>query len=410
MNEIPKIHTFDDFRFDAQRFALYHKDKLVTDGDKKTMQVLAVLLNNPNNLTAHEEIIEKVWQDNPHGATSARIGQYIKRLRKIFAELAPEKEYIENLKGRGYLFIGDVFSDAPETADVETALPDNMPKGESVSDEKLVSRFSVRRFALVSAIAGLCFLIVLSAWAWSAKNDEEEIKREIKESQLYESLVLYKNPAAFREEMLDKYWLTEADVNINTDRNRIREAVQKLNTEGRRYGEETKCEQFEFQSIEINQNKDFAVVKTLEKWFIAIYFNDGSLQKNKTVGPYFVSYLLRKNGGEWRIEKSTTARVSRPKPRLTDIQPTSEIKSKQQFFVKITGQDFEPETVYLEVVGEGCPEIKPCKVPNSALRENSILTETALENVPLTLATGNFRITVRNGDSTHSNPVQLAVP
>ena len=183
-----------------------------------------------------------------------------------------------------------------------------------------------------------------------------------------------------------------------------------MREDGRRYGDETKCEQFEFQSVEINRDENFAVVKTLEKWFIAVYFNDGTLQKNKYVGPYFVSYVLRKIDGQWLIEKSTTARLSRPTPRLANIETKSDIKSKKQFFVKITGQDFEAETVYIEVTGEGCPEIKPCKVSNSALRENSKLTENELDDVPLTLASGSFKITVHNADSQASNAVYLDVP
>jgi hypothetical protein len=86
------------------------------------------------------------------------------------------------------------------------------------------------------------------------------------------------------------------------------------------------------------------------------------------------------------------------------------MKPGQQFFVRITGQDFEAETVYIEVFGEGCPESKSCKIPNTALRENSKLTETALDNVPLTLASGDFRIVVHNGESQASNPVYIKVP
>ncbi len=134
------------------------------------------------------------------------------------------------------------------------------------------------------------------------------------------------------------------------------------------------------------------------------------MQRNKTVGPYFVSYILRKVDGNWLIEKSTTARVNRPTPRLSEIEAVSEIKPNQQFFVRITGQDFEPETVYIEVIGEGCPEQKPCKVPNTALRENAKLSENALENVPLTLASGDFQIVVRNGDSQALNALQIFVP
>ena len=413
MDNLPsKIYNFDKFRFDANKFALYHNDRLIKNIGEKPLQVLAVLLQNPHKLTAHEEIIEQVWQDNPLGINSVHIAQYISKLRKVFTEFAPEKKYIETVRGRGYLFVGDILSDEILT-NLKYELSENLPAlpiSEDDSSEDIVSPSVFSKSALVFGALVLVSLIGLLAWTWFSESDEDEVRRVVKESQLYESLVLYKNPSLFKEESLDKYWTAELDINANYDRHRIREAVKKLSDEGRRYGDETKCEQFEFQSVEINQSKNFAVVKTLEKWFIATYFNDGTLQKNKYVGPYFVSYIVRKVGGSWLIEKSTTARVSRPTPRLSDIEAVSEMKSGQQFFVRITGQDFEAETVYIEVFGEGCPESKPCKIPNTALRENSKLTETALDNVPFTLASGDFRIVVHNGESQASNPVYIKVP
>jgi DNA-binding winged helix-turn-helix (wHTH) protein len=404
MSDTPKIYTFDDFRFEADTLALYFKDVLVKTGDKKTMQVLAVLLLHPNKITTQEEIIEKVWKDNRHGVTSVHLGQYISRLRKIFAE----KNYIETVKGRGYLFIGEIVS--PQ---IDEAVTQNESQSNHLSrlneDKKTRSLvFSTPVLALLLIIPFI--LLVFLGWTWFFENNEEEIKQVVKDSQLYESLVLYKNPKVFKEEDLNKYWTAELDTKSNYDRQRIRESIGKLVSEGRRYGDETRCELFEFQSVEINQEKNLAVVKTLEKWFISVYFDDGTLQRNRYVGPYFVSYIVRQVNGQWLIEKSTTARVNRPTPRLSEIETISEAKSGKQFFVKIIGQDFEPETVYIEIVGEGCPASKPCKVPNSALREISKLTETVLDNVPLTLASGNFQITVRNGDSQPSDAVQINVP
>lgn len=412
MNDLPKIYTFDNFRFDAGRLGLYRDDVLVKAGDKKTMQVLAVLLLNPNRLTTHEEIIETVWQDNPHGVTPGHIGQYISKLRKVFAEIAPEKNYIETAKGRGYSFVGDV-SDGEASSDSKTdsiVHPSLLSEASQKSPRKNSSFiFTKPSFLFLSLIPIL--LIAFLGWTlFTGKNDEEEIKRVVKESQLYESLVLYKNPSSFDEAIFDKFWTKDLDTNLNYDRQRIRDSIKKLVAEGRRYGDETRCEQFEFQSVEINQNKDFAVVKTLEKWFIAVYFNDGTLQKNRTVGPYFVSYILRKVDGQWLIEKSNTARTNRPTPHVTNLEISSKPTAGKQFFVKISGQDFEPETVQIEVIGEGCPESKPCKVPNSALRENAKLGENVLETVPLTLASGNFKVIIRNGDSNPSDVLELNVP
>lgn len=413
MRNAPQIYAFDDFQFDADRLALYHRNALVRTGDKKTMQVLAVMLLKPNKITTHEEIIEQVWKDNPHGVTSGHIGQYIKKLRKVFAEFAPGKDYIETVKGRGYLFAGDVFP-----SEIENSLPPNHAAPEELRvlpDETGPATASApvslnRKLMIGSLVLLPVLLLVFLSWKGFSEDHDEKIRQVVRDSQLFESLVLYKNPSAFKEEMLDKYWTAELDTVTNFDRRRIRESIEKLKAEKRRYGDETKCEQFEFQSVEINQEENFAVVKTLEKWFIAVYFDDGTLKENKYVGPYFVSYIVRRVDGRWLIEKSTTARINRPKPQLTDIEIVSEPKAKQEFLVKIHGQDFEPETVLVEVSGEGCPESRPCRVPNGALREKSRLDEKSLENVPLTLASGEFRIVVRNGDSPPSNAMQITVP
>ena len=412
MNNLPTVHAFDNFRFDTDRLALYHKDILVKTADKKTMQVLVVLLLRPNRLTTHEEIIEKVWEDNPLGVTSGHIGQYISRLRKVFAEFAPENKYIETVKGRGYSFVGDISTNETEAIksndkqfESHSFFPEAEPK-----DRETSSAFTFSKLLIVFLSLIPVFLLVFLGWAWLSESNEEKIRQVVKESQMFESLVIYKNPASFNESDLDKYWTKELETGTNYDRQRIRESIKKLNAEGRRYGSETKCEQFEFQSVEINQDKNFAVVKTLEKWFIAVYFNDGTLQKNKYVGPYFVSYILRKVDGRWLIEKSNTARINRPTPRLSGVETVSTAKAGQQFFVKITGQDFEAETVCIEISGEGCPASRPCKVPNSALRERSKLSETVLDNVPLTLGSGDFQLVVHNGDSPMSNPIVINVP
>ncbi|MBK6724651.1 MAG: hypothetical protein IPG58_15700 [Acidobacteria bacterium] len=52
---------------------------------------------------------------------------------------------------------------------------------------------------------------------------------------------------------------------------------QKLVTEGRRYGEGTKCELLDFQTVQINTANDVATVRTLEKWLLADYSVDGNL-------------------------------------------------------------------------------------------------------------------------------------
>lgn len=100
----------------------------------------------------------------------------------------------------------------------------------------------------------------------------------------------------------------------------------------------------------------------------------------------------------------------RTTPTLDRLEIVTPPMSGQQFFLRLHGKDFQSETVYVVMVGNGCPEIKPCEVPNSILREYSNISENVLDNIPLTLASGNYFLFVHNGDSAASNSVSLSVP
>ena len=413
--------VFDTFLLDTENLSLYYRNELIRKTERKCLEVLAVLLENANQPASHELIIGRVWKDDPFGKSSLNTAQCVRKLRKLLAEYAPDKNYIETIKGTGYMFGGEVSLEKSEVREpVEEINPLNgldedfdfsivQRDTEPITEKGVPAYFNSKTaFVLLSIIP--VFLIVFIGWMWFSENNEEEVKQVVKESQLYESLVIYKNPSTFDESALDKYWTSELEISANYDRQRIREAVQKLKTEGRRYGNDTKCEMFEFQSVEINKDENFAVVKTLEKWFISVYFDDGTLQKNKTVGPYFVSYILRKIDGRWLIEKSNTARVNRPTPQLSEIILPSELKANEQFLFNLKGRDFEPATIFIEITGENCSENNSCKISNPDLREKAKLSETSIKEIPMTLASGDYKILVRNGDSKPSAQMLLTIP
>ena len=51
-----------------------------------------------------------------------------------------------------------------------------------------------------------------------------------------------------------------------------------------------------------------------------------------------------------------------------------------------------------------------CKIPNSVLREQSKISATSIENVPVTLASGEFSVTIQNGGAKPSDSVPLTAP
>lgn len=247
-----KEFKFNDFRLDGDRSALYHRGELVKEVEKKSLEVLAALLQAPNSLINHDEIIEQVWGDNLHGVTSARVNQYLSKLQKLFEKYEPERKFIENVRGRGYIFTCDVVLENPDATITPVSTELQSTNQNSVSTDKktdLVNPYIYSKFRVVFATAALLLLAFVAAWLWYPKNDQKEVERVVKESQLYESLVLYKNPSSFKETDLDKFWTVELDVNANFDRSKIRQAVAKLASEGKRYGDETKCEQFDFESV-----------------------------------------------------------------------------------------------------------------------------------------------------------------
>jgi DNA-binding winged helix-turn-helix (wHTH) protein len=405
---------FDNFRVDSRSNSLYFDDKLVEGLNKKSIQILAVLLEKPKQVVSHEEIISRVWGENYTGATAQNVAQYIRKLRKALSEIEPDGLFIGTAPNRGYIFERDVSTDNGSAPSEALPLIAHEKEPTSIAIESQpISPLRARSRALllvipVVLVAGVAVYLAAQSY-WSAPV-EDRIRQVVRDSQLYESLVLYRDPKSFKEEDLDKYWTTELDMNSNFDRKRIRTGVRSLLEKGLHYGNETKCEQFEFQSLEIDAKNEMALVKTLEKWFIAEYREDGSLAKNKYVGPYFVSYVVRNVDGRWLIEKSNTARANLPTPRVDTIEPQTEIKPGEQIFVKLTGSEFLPQSVYVRVLGNGCPEQNPCIVPNSALLKHSKLTETTIDQLPLTLASGDFLIFVHNSENHESNPVRLKVP
>ncbi len=410
--QLRNSYQFHRFELDTKNHALYFDGELIDGVGKKSLQVLAVLAENANKLVAHQHLIDDVWGEEAFGVRADHVNHYISKLRTTLSRYAPDRDFIRNEKGRGYVFTEKV--ECVSAGTEEQNLIDSSKVGNaSKQDHTKRERGSSRSFsALYLGLGGLVVLMILVSgyWSWFRQDDQESIRQVVTESQLYESLVIYKDPVSFNEQDLDKYWFKDIETDSNYDRRRIRDAVKKLIMEGRKYGSETKCERFEIQSIELNEKKDFADVRTLEKWFIADYHSEGTLLRNRTIGPYFVSYILRKVDGRWLIEKSNTARSVRPIPYIADIEITTEIKAGRQFLARITGRDFEPESIYIDVVGPGCPDPKPCKIPNSVILEKSTVSSSEMTNIPFTLATGQFKIVARNGESSPSNPTYINVP
>ncbi len=401
LDKAPFRCTFGNFEFDADRLALYYTGEIVKV-ERKALEVLAVLIEKPRKLVATQEIIDRVWTDSPHGVTSVHLAQSISKLRKALAAHEPEAQYIETVKGSGYIFQADV--EAPERT------PGAVPVTAPADDHAVTGGGSSRWPGMMVFGAASITILLLSGWLLFPANDEAEIRRVLEASQKYESLVIYRDPANVDEEKLNEYWLSPDDFGIEVDMRNIRTGIARLLRDSSHYGPETRNEQFDIHEVQIDPRGEFATAKTLEKWFIAEYRNDGTLVKNKTIGPYFVHYILHKHDGRWKIKNSSTARATKPAPVLESVTPLSEPAAGAEFRVRISGQGLEPEGVFIRVTGPGCPDASPCIIPNSALRLSAALSETAIDGAPLTLTSGEYHVAIQNGESVPSNSLTLTVP
>jgi DNA-binding winged helix-turn-helix (wHTH) protein len=318
---------FDGLRFDSENSFLIR----ISDGEKISLRgkeslLLLELVKKPNQTVTYEELQQAVWSETNDAQMIMRRLQVTKdTLQKKINNLrqsSDDSEIIKSVPSKGYIFVLPVEQHELEsTREAErksqreiaatqftAAFSAKEELGQAIENYSVpkTNRSPVATTAIlligVSLISGFLFF-------YFKLDEENEVRRVVKESQMYESLVLYQNPVSLDENKLKDYWIFEPH-NSELDSTRIGKSARNLAEKGMRYGSESKVEQFDFVSIDINENRDFAVVKTIEKWFVPRYRNDGTLIENKTVGPYAVTYSLRKIDGNWLIEKSSTARAS----------------------------------------------------------------------------------------------------
>lgn len=83
-------------------------------------------------------------------------------------------------------------------------------------------------------------------------------------------------------------------------------------------------------------------------------------------------------------------------PGIRQISILTPPAAGREFKVRINAAGIDPDTVQIVVIGPGCPRTGNCVVPNNVLRG---VSSTAIEEVPLKLAEGNFEIYLRNGEA-----------
>jgi hypothetical protein len=109
-------------------------------------------------------------------------------------------------------------------------------------------------------------------------------------------------------------------------------------------------------------------------------------------------------------EEKTTEFNKTPPLRLEKADFISKPVGNNQFFMRLTGKNLNPEIVHLRVMGPGCGGDAPCIVSNGALRLYGQITEQFIEKAPLTLAVGEYQIWMENESGNISNKLTISVP
>ena len=111
------MKSFQSFRLDPANQCLWREYERVSI-PPKAYDVLRYLVENPDRLVTHDELLEKLWPDtyvNPEV-----IRKYILEIRRILGDRPDNPEFIETLPKRGYRFVASV-KDEDEPSELSTS-------------------------------------------------------------------------------------------------------------------------------------------------------------------------------------------------------------------------------------------------------------------------------------------------
>jgi DNA-binding winged helix-turn-helix (wHTH) protein len=307
-NITKKLYAFGPFRLDAQGRVLLRDDEVI-QLQPKAVDMLLALIERRGDVVSKDELMKAVWQDT--FVEESNLTLNISAVRKALGDSATEPKYIETISKRGYRF---------------NALVKEITNGEERETLRNVidvqpAQSSRRRWFIAVAIV-LALLAVVGFFFWQkgrkldvvrkemlSPADEADVKRVVKDSQVFETLTLYTNPEAFNDTQLKQYWLTTELGGKEIVE--VKASIERLRSRGRHYGMESRLERFDFTYVRIFAPGDHAEVGTIERWYLPLYENGQPVpNRNVYLGPYSVDYTLKKVGGVWLIEKTTTPRAS----------------------------------------------------------------------------------------------------
>jgi len=107
-----KVLSFGPFELSVGRRLLTNGSTIIPLGTR-AMDLLIVLIEQPNKTVSRRTLIERVWPER--GADQVSLRVQISALRKALAQSDPGRRYIANVPGRGYRFTVPISPSFPAT-------------------------------------------------------------------------------------------------------------------------------------------------------------------------------------------------------------------------------------------------------------------------------------------------------
>jgi predicted ATPase/DNA-binding winged helix-turn-helix (wHTH) protein len=120
-----KVLSFGPFELSIENRLLTNGAKVVPLGSR-AMDLLIVLVEQPNKVIGRRTLIERVWPKR--GAEQVSLRVHISALRKALDQSDPGRRYIANVPGRGYSFVVPVtLLSAPPSGDINPSSRSRLP-------------------------------------------------------------------------------------------------------------------------------------------------------------------------------------------------------------------------------------------------------------------------------------------
>jgi DNA-binding winged helix-turn-helix (wHTH) protein/TolB-like protein len=123
---------FGRFAFDVEAGELY-RDGLRLRLQEQPRQVLAILLERPNQIVTREELRQRLWRNETFVDFDHSLNTAIKKVRQALGDSAGNPRFIETLAKRGYRFIAPVHGRLAEP-NVTSAVPPLINVPEPMAD------------------------------------------------------------------------------------------------------------------------------------------------------------------------------------------------------------------------------------------------------------------------------------